>query len=212
MKKHTREKARQTVYLFSVLLISGTNGPLAARLAIARAQAQLAKEVGIYLTIRKFSVINTVGASALEGSFDCNRFADAHSFDAHFDAASFVGLAWRPANESICAEIYSTGRANLPGSTKMRDLLDSWSRMLPELLRFSTVKHVCDIIPERLKAVHRAREVEASEVSRNAMHKKQKKEETETRKIQPTESAMDAPAQTSEEMEDAILASLGLSL
>ena len=33
------------------------------------------------------------------------------------------------------AEIYATGRANLPGSTRERDMLGSFARMLPELLR-----------------------------------------------------------------------------
>ena len=181
---------------------AGTSGPIAARLAVSRAQAQLAQEAGIYLTIRKFQIINQVGASSLEGELDCNRFADAHSFDAHFDAASFVGLAWRPANEAICAEIYGTGRANLPGSTTMRTLLDSWTRMLPELLRFSTASHVCEIVPERLKSVHYAQEVDASDVSKKALLKKQK---TAAAAVEHAESA-----ENGDDLETSILASLGL--
>ena len=38
---------------------------------------------------------------------------------------------WRPPREKICCEIYSTGRANLPGSVAERQLLSSFSRMLP---------------------------------------------------------------------------------
>ena len=87
----------------------GTNGSNAARLAVARAQAQLAREAGIFLTIRKFSVINSVGACSLEGNLDCNAFADHHSYDSHYDAKSFVGLAWRPANEKICCGTRARG-------------------------------------------------------------------------------------------------------
>ena len=61
----------------------------------------------------------------------------------------------------MCAEIYGTGRANLPGSTRERDLLYSFSRMLPELLRHSDRPDVLDLIKdEALKLAHRPRVVE----------------------------------------------------
>jgi hypothetical protein len=47
-------------------------------------------------------VINTVGASSLRATLNCDEFATAHSSTAHYDSKSFVGLAWRPAGESIC--------------------------------------------------------------------------------------------------------------
>ena len=97
--------------------------------------------------MKNFSIINQVAAVSLDARLDCNRFADAHSSDAHFDRNSFVGLAWRPANESICCEIYSTGKANLPGSTRERDCFDSWTRMLPEMLRFSSNRDVLNAVP-----------------------------------------------------------------
>jgi hypothetical protein len=71
-----------------------------------------------------------------------------------------VGLAWRPKGEPICCEIYSTGRANLPGSVVERDLLSSFSRMLPELLRFSSSAHLLEAVPEELRAAHRAAEAD----------------------------------------------------
>ena len=55
----------------------------------------------------------------------------------------------------MCTEIYSTGRANLPGSTRERDLLNSFSRMLPELLRHSDRADVREFISDELKAAHR---------------------------------------------------------
>ena len=80
-----------------------------------------------------FQVINQVGAFSLRATLNCEEFANQHSSTAHFDPKSFVGLAvicvlpaslraiphtlpslplqWRPAGESICCEIYSTGRA-----------------------------------------------------------------------------------------------------
>jgi len=48
---------------------------------------------------------------------------------------------------------------SLPGSRTERDLLGSFSRMLPELLRFSSSAHLLDIIPEDLKRAHRGARV-----------------------------------------------------
>ena len=58
-----------------------------------------------------------------------------------------------------CAEIYSTGKANLPGSTRQRDLLSSFSRMVSELLRHSNRPEVCELVPEHLRLCHRPRAV-----------------------------------------------------
>ena len=128
---------------------------MAARLAILRAQRQLSEEAGVHLKIRSFQVINQVGASSLRATLNCDGFATAHSGTSHFDRSSFVGLAWRPPNEQICCEIYSTGRANLPGSVAERQLLASFSRMLPELLRFSSASALLKEIPEAQQAYHR---------------------------------------------------------
>lgn len=51
------------------------------------------------------------------------------------------------------------GRANLPGSTRERDLLHSFSRMIPELIRHSDRPDTFEIIPDELKHVHRPRVV-----------------------------------------------------
>ena len=154
---------------------TGTTGSIAARTAIVRAQRQLALEAGIHLKIQSFQIKNTVGAVSLRASFNCDGFASAHSADAHFDPDSFVGLAWRPPRESLCCgalalpctiasaklsvcaftEIYSTGKGNLPGSVAQRQLLDSFSRMLPELLRFSSAHTLLAKIPDELQRAHR---------------------------------------------------------
>ena len=134
---------------------SGTTGSIAARTAIVRAQRQLALEAGIHLKIQSFQIKNTVGAVSLRASLTCDAFASAHSADAHFDPDSFVGLAWRPPRESLCCEIYSTGKGNLPGSVAQRQLLDSFSRMLPELLRFSSAHTLPAKIPDELQRAHR---------------------------------------------------------
>lgn len=51
------------------------------------------------------------------------------------------------------------GRANLPGSTRERDMLHSFSRMLPELLRHSDRPDVFELVPSHLKNAHRPRDV-----------------------------------------------------
>ena len=118
-------------------------------------------------------VINTVGAVSLRASLNCDAFASAHSSDAHYDKASFVGLAVlrgvrRAPRESLCcgapamllsvplahashrAQFQTQGQVRLaviflrrqsdahipppgqfPGSVAQRQLLDSFSRMLP---------------------------------------------------------------------------------
>ena len=96
-----------------------------------------------------------VGAVSIDAKLDCDAFASTHSATSHYDRASFVGLAWRPGGEHVCCEIYSTGKANLPGSTRQRDLLSSFARMVTELLRHSNRPDVCERIPEHLRLCHR---------------------------------------------------------
>lgn len=61
-----------------------------------------------------------------------------------------------------CAEIYSTGRANLPGSIVERQLHESFARMLPELLRYSSASHLLSLIPEEIQDIHRTDASKAS--------------------------------------------------
>lgn len=67
------------------------------------------------------------------------------------------------------AEIYATGRANLPGSTRERDMLGSFARMLPELLRHSDRQDVFEKLPAHLKAAHRPRDVERDDAPGKAL-------------------------------------------
>ena len=94
---HNASPHTRTNFLFPPdtgrLVGTGTNGSMGARLAIARAQHQLREECGVYLHIQSFKVINSVAAASLQSEFDCEGFAQAHSSDAHYDRASFVGLA-----------------------------------------------------------------------------------------------------------------------
>ena len=87
---------------------TGTSGPMAARLALMRAQRQLYEDAGVHIHVNKFAVINQVGAASLNATLNCEEFASAHSSTAHFDIKSFVGLAWRPAGESICCGALQT--------------------------------------------------------------------------------------------------------
>ncbi len=47
----------------------------------------------------------------------------------------------------------------MPGSTRQRDLLTSFARMVSELLRHSDKPEVCELIPERLRLCHRPKHV-----------------------------------------------------
>ena len=152
-------RCRVLVFHTGRLVGTGCSGPMQARMAILKAARQLAVEAGVFVHIRKFSVINQVGAVSIDAKLDCDAFASTHSATSHYDRASFVGLAWRPGGESICCEIYSTGKANLPGSTRQRDLLSSFARMVSELLRHSNRAEVCELVPEHLRLCHRPRAV-----------------------------------------------------
>ena len=116
---------------------TGCTGPFAAKLAVTRALSVIARDAKILIGVRNYAVINQVGAVSLNASIDCDSLADAHTATSHYDKDSFVGLAWRPDNEPICAETYSTGKTNLPGSSRMRSLLRSFSRMAGEMFRHS---------------------------------------------------------------------------
>ena len=157
---YSEPRCRVLIFHTGRLVGTGCQGAAAARLAIAKAQRQLAVEADVHLHVRNFAIINTVGAVALRATLNCDGFATAHSYDSHFDRSSFVGLAWRPQNESIICEVYSTGRANLPGSVAERQLLGSFSRMLPELLRYSSASHLVNEFPEALRNVHRVKSAE----------------------------------------------------
>lgn len=170
---YTNPRCRILFFHTGRVVGTGCSGAMAARLAIARAQRQLAEEAGVHLHIRNFSVINQVGAISLKATLNCEGFANEHRSTSHYDQQSFVGLAWRPENESSCCEIYSTGRANLPGSRTERDLLASFSRMLPELLRHSSASRLLSLIPEELQAVHRPRAVALAPPPATVVHGRQ---------------------------------------
>lgn len=86
-------RSRTLLFHTGRIVGTGTNGPQAARLAVARAIRAIATQAGVFIGIRRFSVINQVGAVALGSSIDCDAFANAHSGDSHYDKSSFVGLA-----------------------------------------------------------------------------------------------------------------------
>lgn len=152
---YNEPRCRVLVFHTGRMVGTGCSGPLAARLALMRAQRQLYQDAGVHIHIRNFSVINQVGAVSLRATLNCEEFAAAHSSTAHFDVKSFVGLAWRPTGEPICCEIYSTGRANLPGSVVQRQLHTSFSNMLPELLRFSSASRLLPFISKETQDIHR---------------------------------------------------------
>ena len=60
---------------------------------------------------------------------------------------------------------FFSGRANLPGSTRERDLLGSFSRMLPELLRHSDRQDVLALLKDELKEAHRPKAVQRDDAT-----------------------------------------------
>tara|TARA_B110001452_G_scaffold171371_1_gene143447 strand:- start:2213 stop:2641 length:429 start_codon:yes stop_codon:yes gene_type:complete len=58
-----------------------------------------------------------------------------------------------------------TGRANLPGSIRERQLLNAFARMAPELMRHSDKPHVADLVAPHLRAAHRPRQAKRDDES-----------------------------------------------
>ncbi len=85
------DRCRVLVFHTGRLVGTGCAGPMGARLAILKAARQLAIEAGVHVIIRKFSVINQVGAVSINAKLDCDAFASTHSATSHYDRASFVG-------------------------------------------------------------------------------------------------------------------------
>ena len=102
-------------------------------------------------------------------NLDLDAFSASHRDSANFDRALFVGLPWRAPHEAVCSEIYSTGKMNLPGSRRERDLLNSYSRMAPEMLRMSNHPEMINLFPAHLHEFHRPKErAEKSQAERHA--------------------------------------------
>ena len=95
-------RCRVLVFHTGRLVGTGCAGPMAARMCILKAARQMAIEANVHVHIRKFSVINQVGAVSIDAKLSCDAFASTHSATSHYDRASFVGLAWRPGGETIC--------------------------------------------------------------------------------------------------------------
>ena len=84
-------RCRVLVFHTGRLVGTGCSGPMAARMAILKAARQLAVEAKVHVHIRKFSVINQVGAVSIDAKLNCDAFASTHSATSHYDRASFVG-------------------------------------------------------------------------------------------------------------------------
>lgn len=313
---HTTRYHTPPIHIHARCRDTGTTGSIAARVAITRAQRQLAVEAGIHLNIQSFQVFNSVGAVNLKASLNCDAFASNHSADAHYDRASFVGLAVfllldsnshpslvhhlnaiaPPPSATVasssrepllrcaanirtsyplrvgyvflpirsprilfaCAQ-KSTRRErasvehlqprrlhlqrftrdflappsppscllprSLPGSVAQRQLLDSFSRMLPELLRFSSAHTLLSKIPEEIQRIHRVDPNAAKKdpviphgTTRSRVIARSKKQKPEEEVPQTTDlwSGWDGEEESRDldenfmDMGDASLASLGL--
>jgi TATA-box binding protein (TBP) (component of TFIID and TFIIIB) len=105
-------RCRVLIFHTGRLVGTGCSGPMQARMAILKAARQLAVEANLRVHIRKFNVINQVGAVGIDAKLDCDAFASTHSATSHYDRASFVGACstkkvWWPL----------TGLAGLTGLT-----------------------------------------------------------------------------------------------
>jgi hypothetical protein len=149
-----------------------------------------------------------VGAASLRATLNCEAFAAAHAHDAHFDRSSFVGLAWRPANEACCCEAYSTGRMNLPGARTERSLHASFMRMLPELLRFSSSSRLLEHIPESLRAAHQQQQHGAPAAAALTAQERGEEEEEEEEEEGGEEGGEPPPGL--DDIDDDALVALGL--
>lgn len=131
-------RCRILVFETGKLVGTGCASIIEARLATLLACRQMALQAGVHVCVDSFEVVNTMGAVAMHTTIDCEGFQAAHSATTMLDRSSFVGMTWRPSGEPICIEIYSTGRANVSKARTYRELLLSFSKLVPELLRRSS--------------------------------------------------------------------------
>ena len=112
-----KQRSRVLVFHTGRLVGTGCSGPMQARLAILKAARQLAVEANVHVHIRKFNVINQVGAVAIGAKLDCDAFASTHSATSHYDRASFVGAY---------AHAPQTHRQLRPALTTLPELSQAW--------------------------------------------------------------------------------------
>ena len=101
---------------------------------------QLAQEANIHLRIpdKGLAVKNMVGAANLWATVNCAGFATTNNDTVHYDRKSFVGFTWRPHGSPICAEVYSTGKVNIPGGRRHQDVLTGYANLVPQLVAHSS--------------------------------------------------------------------------
>jgi len=133
-------KSRILIFHTGRIVQTGTTSIMAARVAIMQTLKMLYKNTGMQFRATNFSIINIVGAVSLNTVFNCESFAYNHSDEVRFDPRNFVGLTWKPTKLGvpIIVEVYSTGRANIPGATREHILYNSFAKLIPELLRYSS--------------------------------------------------------------------------
>ena len=109
-----------------------------ARLAILMACQHMILHAGIYMYIDDFEVVDSMGAVAMNATIHCEEFQREHTYCTMLDRSSFVGITWRPIDQPISVEIYSTGRANISRAKRYSEQLTAWATLIAKLLRFSS--------------------------------------------------------------------------
>lgn len=133
-------RCRVLIFHTGKIVGTGCNSVIEARLATMLACQHMKAYAGVEVYVNNFEVVNTMGAVALQLTLDCERFQRAWSSMTMLDRSSFVGMTWRPNTEPVCIEIYSSGRANVSKARHYAQLLRSFSRLIPELLKYSSHK------------------------------------------------------------------------
>lgn len=197
-------RCRVLIFHTGRIVGTGTTSHAAAKLAVVVACLRLSREAGVHLEICNFDVINSVGAASLHASFSCEEFAKAHTSTSMLDRASFVGLVWRPKRSPIKAEIYSTGRLNLPGAKTSWALHHYFARLLPEIIKFSSAARTERAVVER-EPLEFVEEMDEDDLEETGEEGEQRDERNEHSLVNPSRNnAMDE-----EEEDDSIWDELG---
>jgi len=131
-------RCRILIFHTGSLVGTGCCSVTEARLATLLACKHMAKYAGMYMYVDEFEVVNTMGAVSLKATIHCEEFQRGHTHCTMLDRSSFVGMTWRPLDQPISVEIYSTGRANISKAKKYSDLLNGWASLIPKMLRYSS--------------------------------------------------------------------------
>jgi TATA-box binding protein (TBP) (component of TFIID and TFIIIB) len=170
-------KTRLLVFSTGRIVSTGSLSEEGARAAILRFMLTVERLTGQRLFVLQSNVVNVVSALRLPGRLDLHSFSRRHTGDSFFDSNGFVGAAFRPVGSNGTSfELYSSGRTNLPGSTRVHATVSGFRFVLRELLAHTTATDVLERFEQRQKTHPPLKKIDEYVPFLNSEHLRKKEE------------------------------------